>query len=175
MHTSRQPRLILTAIAIVAGAMVGGCTSASAGSGGAGSAAVSSAPDGQRVAIEERWRVDSPTGTFRLIPLTPGPLKADHGTFTFPETPGEGIIRGGQSVTVYRGVDTLTGVRGTLTVPNLSDAADAGGSFQVGATTWSVGAATGVYAGLRGGGHGSLVATPDGLVLTRYEGYVGAG
>jgi hypothetical protein len=181
-HTSRHPRLILTALAIAAGATISGCASASAGSGSANSAADSSPPGAQhggrraqRIAIEERWRVDSPTGTFRLIPLTPGPLKSDEGTFIFPESTGQAMIRGGQSVTVYKGVDTLTGAHGTLIVPNVSSSTDAGGSFQAGVSTWSIAKATGVYASLRGGGRGSIVATPEGLVLTRYEGYVGAG
>lgn len=174
-HPSRHQRLILTAMVIAASATISGCAGASESPGSGTSADSGPAPGAQRIAIEESWRVDSPAGTFRLIPLTPGPLKADEGSFTFPESSGQAMIRGGQSLTRYKGVDTLTGTHGTLTVPNVSNATDAGDSFQVGTSTWSIGTATGVYARLRGGGHGSVVATPGGLVLTRYEGYVRAG
>jgi hypothetical protein len=127
----------------------------------------------QRIAIEEKATVTANgSGTFRLIPLTPGPLKADSGTFTFTGgQSGSPAIRKGQSVTTYKGVDVLQGKNGTLRIPNVTLTVDAGGGYGVGKETWSIAAGTGAYAHLIGGGAGANVGTPKGIVLTRYEGY----
>ena len=111
-------------------------------------------------------------GTFRLIPLTPGPLKEDSGTFTFSATQRPTVIRDGQTVTTYKGVDMLKGKLGTLRIPGVNTSLDAGGGFQAGTSTWSVADGTGAYADLRGGGRGAVVGTPKGIVLGRNEGYV---
>jgi hypothetical protein len=129
----------------------------------------------QRIAIEERGADGSTSGTFTLIPLTSGPVKADSGTFTFSATHQATAIRGGQSVTTYQGADRLKGKHGTLRVPNVTKATDAGGGYNAGTATWSLETGTGSYAGLHGGGRGTVVGTPQGSILTRYEGYVSTG
>ncbi len=126
----------------------------------------------QRIAIEEKVQLGATSGTFTIIPLTPGPTKADSGTFTFSATTQPTAIRGGQSVTTYKGVDELKGKRGTLRVPAVTTSTDAGGGYGAGTATWSIGGGTGAYAGLEGGGRGTVVGTPRGTVFTRYEGYV---
>ena len=125
----------------------------------------------QRIAIEERVAHGARSGTFTLIPLTPGPLKADSGTFTFSVTTEPTIIRNGQSITTYKGVDELKGKRGTLRIPNVTAATAAGGGYGAGTATWSIRSGTGAYAGLKGSGRGAVVGTPE-ADLTRYEGYV---
>jgi len=126
----------------------------------------------QRIAIEEKSTLGAPSGTFRLIPLTGGPLKADSGTFTFSATQTPTVVRDGQTVTTYRAVDTLKGKLGTLKIPSVSNVSAAGGGFFALGGPWSVGSGSGAYAGLRGGGRGSGVGTPKGVALTRYEGYL---
>jgi hypothetical protein len=163
--------------AVLAAAMAVGtaCTSAHADSDGTSQPSSNGAPASrQRVAIEERWKDGAPQGTFRLIPLSPGPVHADSGTFTFPSAPSTVTIRNGQTVTRFRGTDTLKGKRGTLTIVNVQAFTDAGDDYQAGAGTWSIDDSTGSYWSLEGDGRGTTVATPNGVVLTRYEGYVRA-
>ena len=126
----------------------------------------------QRIAIEEKSTLGTHGGTFRLIPLTPGPVKADSGTFTYTAQPLPTAIRNGQRVARYTGTDTLTGKRGTLYISNTTASTDAGGGYSVGTGTWSVGGATGAYVGLNGRGRAAAVGTPGGLTISRYEGYV---
>ena len=126
----------------------------------------------QRIAIEERSSVGASSGTFTLIPLTPGPVKADSGTFTFSATEKPTVIRDGQRVTTYVGVDQLRGKHGTLRIPNVTSATDAASGYSAGTVTWSLSRGTGVYSGLSGGGRGAGVLTPQGAISTRYEGYV---
>ena len=127
----------------------------------------------QRIAIEEKTTVSfAGTGTFRLIPLTPGPLRADSGSFTFFGGFRGITIRGGQEVKTYAGLDTLDGKRGTLRVKATSTSTDSGFGYDGGGSTWSFVEGTGSYASLKGGGRGTIVSTPSGTVLSRYEGYV---
>lgn len=125
----------------------------------------------QRIAIEERITLGAQSGTFRLIPLTPGPLKADSGTLTYMAQQVPAVIRDGQRAARYKGTDVLAGKRGTLRIPNTTASTDAGGGYSVGTGTWSFGRGTGTYAGLSGRGRASVAATPSGLIMTRYEGY----
>lgn len=126
----------------------------------------------QRIAIEERITLGAQGGTFRLIPLTPGPFKADSGTLNYTAQQLPTVIRDGQRTTRYKGTDTLTGKRGTLSIANTTAVTDAGGGYSVGTGTWSLGRSTGTYAGLTGGGRAAVAGTPRGLITTRYEGYV---
>ena len=124
----------------------------------------------QRIAIEERG---DRNGTFKLIPLTPGPLKADAGTWMFlGDTQLPTVIRNGQQVTRYRGSDGFKGKYGTFRLSVVSFVVDAGGGFQAGTQTWSFRSGTGAYSGLGGGGAGAFVATPHGGGGDRFEGYV---
>jgi hypothetical protein len=126
----------------------------------------------QRIAIEERITLGAQSGTFRLIPLTPGPLKADSGTLTYTAQQLPVVIRDGQRTARYKGIDALAGKRGTLRIPNTTASTDAGGGYSAGTGTWSFGRGTGIYTGLSGRGRVSVAATPSGLIVTRYEGYV---
>ena len=128
----------------------------------------------QRIAIEEKVTTTAlaGSGTFTLTPLTPGPLKADSGTFTYTGGSQGQVLRNGQSVTRYSGVDVLKGKHGTLRIPNSTATVDAGGNYRVGTGTWSLSGGSGAYASLRGGGRGAVGGPPQGTVFTRYEGYV---
>ena len=126
----------------------------------------------QRIAIEERVTLGAQRGTFRLIPLTPGPLKPDSGTLTYAAQQLPVIIRDGQRTARYKGIDALTGKRGTLRIPTTTASTNAGGGYSVGTGTWSFGRGTGTYTGLSGRGRASVAAIPSGLIITRYEGYV---
>ena len=126
----------------------------------------------QRIAIEERITLDAQSGTFRLIPLTAGPLKPDSGTFTYTARQLPAVIRNGQRTARYEGTDALTGKRGTLRIPNTTAVSDAGGGYSIGIGTWSLRRGTSTYAGVGGSGRVAVAGTPSGLIITRYEGYV---
>ena len=136
--------------------------------------AAGSTPNKQRIAIEEKVTTTAlaGSGTFTLTPLTPGPIAADSGTFTYTGGSQGQVLRNGQTVTRYSGVDVLKGKHGTLRIPNSTAAVDAGGSYRVGTGTWSISTGTGAHASLRGGGRGAVGGPPQGTVFTRYEGYV---
>jgi hypothetical protein len=129
----------------------------------------------QRVAIEERGGANG--GTFKLIPLTPGPIKADSGTWMFlGATQKPTVILKGQTVKRFKGTDQFTGKGGTFRIPSVSSVLDAGGGFAVGTQTWSFSSGTGAYAGVSGGGAGAFVVTPSGRGGgDRFEGYVSKG
>ena len=133
----------------------------------------------QRIAIEGTF--SSAGGAFKLIPLTPGPLKKDSGRFTTtftgaPSNPPPPIVRNGQ--TVYQGgsaTDQMTGKHGTLRVSAAHiEGVSAGGAYAIYTGTSTFGRGTGVYAGLGGGGTFVAVILP-GQDRFRYEGWVRAG
>jgi hypothetical protein len=126
----------------------------------------------QRIAIEERIAPAAQSGTFRLIPLTPGAVKADSGTLTYTAQQLPTVMPDGQRTARYKGIDTLSGKRGTLRISNATASTDAGGGYSVGTGTWSLGHGTNKYTGLIGNGRASVAGTPSGLIITRYEGYV---
>ena len=111
---------------------------------------------------------------FKLIPLTSGPIKADAGTVTFTGSLRGSTIKGGQDVKTYAGVDELVGKRGTLRIKAQNTSTESGFGYQGGVSTWSIAGGGGAYAGLKGGGHGTVVATPSRTAIGRYEGYVTA-
>ena len=134
----------------------------------AGSAGIA-APK-QRIAIEER--VANQAGTFKLIPLAPGPIKADSGKVFYTLKPGAIVTTLGQRVTTYTVTQTLSGKRGVIELKGTTKSADAGGGYLAGSGTWSVTDGTRAYAGLRGAGRESGVLTPAKIFHTRYEGFV---
>ena len=117
----------------------------------------------QRVAIDMKlcWPGASEK-TFVLMPLQAGPLKRDSGTISFNwlSIPGNMVMRDGQEVTIYdRGVATLTGKRGTLTIRGRNEWVDVGRDGNgdgendgIGTGTWKVVRGTGQYAGIVGKG-----------------------
>jgi hypothetical protein len=126
----------------------------------------------QRIAIEERAVSDKPSGTFKLIPLTTGPIKPDSGSASFSLKRRGTSTASGQRVTTYAVKETLTGKRGVLEISAVTKSTDAGGGYLAGSGSWSVAGGTKAYAGLRGGGGESGVLTPRKVIFTRYEGYV---
>ena len=127
----------------------------------------------QRIAIEEKCMKGACTWT--LTPLTPGSLKADSGRILNVDTGDIRVsMRDGQSVTTYpRALQFLAGKLGTLQIPNAWIRSSAGGGFDVGEVTWSIRGGSDAYAGLHGGGRGSVVWTKTATVHARLEGYVG--
>ena len=136
--------------------------------------AAGSTPKKQRIAIEEKVTATSlaGSGTFTLTPLTSGPITADSGTFMYTGGSQGQVLRSGQTVARYSGVDVLKGKHGTLRIPNTTATVDVGGSYRVGTGAWSISGGTGAYASLRGGGRSAVGGPPQGTVFTRYEGYV---
>ena len=126
----------------------------------------------QRIAIEERAVSDSPNGTFKLVPLTPGPIKADSGSAVFAVKRRGTVTVSGQRVATYVVKQTLTGKRGVIEVRAVTKSTDAGGGYLAGSGPWSISSGTKAYAGLRGGGRQSGVLTPKKVIFTRYEGFV---
>lgn len=130
----------------------------------------------QRIAIEGTFNLAG--GKFKLIPLTPGPLKQDSGRF---QTAHSGIadnevsfIRNGQKVSRSSGgvTDRMTGKNGTFSIASGSfEHVLAGGGDGILTGRWTFGSGTRAYEGLGGGG--AFVAVmrlgPDSF---RYEGYV---
>ena len=120
----------------------------------------------QRIAIEGVYSQGSGTGTFKLVPKTPGPLTADSGKFVGSGDIHPLVIRNGQSVEVISGSDVMTGKNGTLTVTQQLEMVVAGGPLAGGARyrvitgTWSLSGGTGAYKGLTGQGAYAAVALP---------------
>ena len=126
----------------------------------------------QRVAIDGRFNNNN-AGTFRIIPLTTGALKADSGKFTGTGNVGNSSVRkNGQEVTVITGSDAYAGAKGTLNVAQRLESVAAGRDHGVITGTWVVVSSTGAYEGYTGGGTFSAVELPSGALLFREEGYI---
>ena len=154
------------AIAAVAVTLVG-VTLVAVASGGA-------AASKQRVAIDGKFILGSETGTFKLISLSGGALKADSGAFTGSGNLSQPVVRkNGQEVTLISGTDTYTGKNGTLIVAQRVEGVAAGRGYSIDTGTWKVVSGTGAYAGYTGGGTFAAAATPSNLALFfREEGYL---
>jgi hypothetical protein len=149
-------RTKLTAIAALAVAAVTLTAVASAGSTTAK----------QRVAIQVK-------GGFVLTPLTAGPIKPDSGTASFCCWTQRPIIRNGQSIDINNPQMTLTGKHGTLVTRNVIGWTDVPDGYSLFTGTWRIIRATGVYAGLTGGGGAAGVSGfPDGTTKATFEGFL---
>jgi len=144
----------------------------------------------QRVAIEGLLNMGTATGTFKVVPLTAGPLQADSGSFgdvhgfqAIPATPA--ISRNGQSVTVLGGggfTRVYTAKNGrfrvaeTLELVNAGPEIGNGSRYGVTTGTWSLHGISGAYKGLRGSGAEAGVVLPKAGNSVRFseEGYVRA-
>jgi len=122
------------------------------------------------VAITSQAGTTTPVSPFVLTPLETGLLKRDSGTATGALPPERVVIREGQSVSVYDGVSTLRGKRGTLVMRYHSEYVDAGNGYHVGTGTWKVVRGTGQYAGIAGGGRSGDVWLERGPWSSRNEG-----
>jgi hypothetical protein len=126
----------------------------------------------QRVAITSQAGRTTPVSPFVLTPLEGGPLKRDSGTATGALPPERVVIRNGQSISVYDGVSTLRGKRGSLAMRYHSEYVDAGNGYHVGTGTWKVVRGTGQYAGISGGGRSGDVWLERGPWSSRNEGFL---
>lgn len=148
--------------------VVGVIAAATAGSGSAHQTVAK-----QRIAIEERFDVQTGTGTFVLYPLTPGPLKYDKGTITGYGGPKGAVFRTGMKVQLIVGGDDLTGKYGTIRlaqeIAHVEVRFGSGMFNDVG--TWSLARGTGAYGGFKGGGRFAGVVL-NSVVVSRQEGWV---
>ena len=131
----------------------------------------------QRVAIDTKIL---PQGKFVLTPVRSGALKLDSGTISgnWQSTPGRHVTRDGQNITIYNGLWTFTGKRGSLTIRERNEWVDTGsdgnGDGQqdsVAIGTWSVVRGTGAYARVAGSGGSGHVGLGR-LWNARYEGFL---
>jgi hypothetical protein len=115
----------------------------------------------QRVVIDAKIL---PQGTFVLTPLVSSALKPDSGRVSgnWRSITGRDVMRNGQTITIYNGLWTFTGRRGTLTIRERNewvqignDANDDGMPDEVAVGTWKVVRGTGQYVKLAGGGRSS--------------------
>ena len=122
------------------------------------------------MAITSQAGTTTPVSPFVLTLLETGLLKRDSGTATGALPPERVVIREGQSVSVYDGVSTLRGKRGTLVMRYHSEYVDAGNGYHVGTGTWKVVRGIGQYAGIAGGGRSGDVWLERGPWSSRNEG-----
>jgi hypothetical protein len=124
----------------------------------------------QRVAIETKI---IPEGTFVFTPLQAGALKRDSGTVSgnWQSISGRNVMRDGQKVTIYNGLWTLTGKRGTLTFRERNEWVDVGYDDGVAIGTWKVVRGTGQYAQLTGSGRSGHAGLGQPW-YARYEGFL---
>ena len=133
----------------------------------------SAAPAKQRVAIEISLNLSTGKGTFKVIPLTPGPLKRDSGTFVGGGDFKPAVIRkNGQRMTLIIGEDNHVGKNGTFRLTQRVESVDAGRGWTADTGTWSFAKGTGAYAGVTGGGGFAAAGPPTGILVAREEGYV---
>jgi hypothetical protein len=161
------PKAIAVLFACLAAAVL---LTASSGSASVGAVAATTAK--QKISIEEKSSPGSKIGTFKLTPLTAGPLVADSGTFTSSAKLQRTVVRNGKKVWFYSGFDNLKGKHGTMRISGLSAVTTARGGYYVAVGTWKIRAGTGAYAGVSGGGSAKAVAAPSGAAQGRYVGYI---
>jgi hypothetical protein len=126
----------------------------------------------QRVAITSQAAKTTEVSPFVLTPLQAGPLKRDSGTMTSAIPAERVVMRGGQRVSIYEGVVTLKGKRGTLVNRYRSEYVEGGNGYHVGIGTWKVVRGTGQYARISGGGRSGHVWLDRGPWSSRDEGFL---
>jgi hypothetical protein len=126
----------------------------------------------QRISLVGTFSTLTGTGTWRLVPLTPGPLEADSGTLTGSGSTGPTTFRNGQRVVVITGGDTMTGKRGAFAVTQSVESTNVGRRYSADIGTWSLRGGTGAYEGLTGKGRFAAVGLPNGTLLVNQEGWV---
>ena len=123
----------------------------------------------QCVSFVGSFDVGKGSGSWKLIPLSPGPLKPDSGKLKGDGSLGEKLVMNGQRVTPIIGSDSMTGKRGTLVINQNIDSTDVGGGFTADVGTWTIISGTGAYKGVKGGGR-FAAASRDGTVHSNQEG-----
>jgi hypothetical protein len=113
------------------------------------------------------------TGSWRVSPLTPGPIARDSGKLTWSGGVTGSVMRNGAKVALIAGRHTLTGKHGTITLSHQVESADVrlGSGYSADVGTWKLTAGAGAYAGFEGGGRLAAVGLPNGVVLLRQEGW----
>ena len=129
-----------------------------------------------RIAISERDCVSclSHNGTFSLVPLKPGVVEFDKGSFTYVAGNPKVVYRDGQLIEIVSGTDTLKGKNGQIVLRWRAEAVAAGWGNEIATGTWSIASGTGAYAHLRGSGRLGVMfpAPPAKHVSGQYEGFV---
>ncbi len=111
---------------------------------------------------------------FVLTAMTSGALSRDTGTVEACCWSSRLSRRYGLPIEVNDPMVTFTGKNGTLVTRHRVDWIDVElGRYAIGIITWKVVRATGDYAGLVGGGAGSVVDPPNGPNRVRLEGVLG--
>ena len=126
----------------------------------------------QRISLVGTFSTLTGSGTWRLIPLTPGPLERDSGSLTGSGSAGRTILRNGQRVTIITGGDTLTGKRGLLAVSQRVESTDVGRRYSADVGTWRLKGQLGAYKGVTGTGRFAAVGLPNGTIIVNQEGWV---
>jgi len=111
----------------------------------------------QRVMITTQAAETTTVSPAVFTPLQTGALKRDSGTQTGAIPPERVVMRDGQRVSIYDGVSTFKGKRGTFVSRYHSEWVEAGNGYHVATSTWKVVRGTGQYAGVTGGGRGGSV------------------
>ncbi len=78
----------------------------------------------QRIAIDERFSTLTNTGSWRVTPLTPGPITRDSGNLTWSGGVTGSAMRNGGTIALIVGRHTLTGKHGTFTLSHRVESAD---------------------------------------------------
>jgi hypothetical protein len=134
--------------AVLAAAAVGGIAALLAGGATAGSAAKQ-----QRIAIV----LGSNASTFKLTPLSSGPVHSDSGTVTACCWTRHVFVRDGQSAEIDNPKLTFTSQHGTFTWRARITFVDINNNYTVATAVWKITHGTGVYAHLEGHGRQAFV------------------
>jgi hypothetical protein len=155
---------------IVATSIVAGVCAATLTAAGSAMQTVSK----QRVAIVERVNGQG-GGTFQLIPLSSGPLKADSGKVSHGGDSLGTITRQGQRLKRASGTDELRGKLGSFKINRAIEIAEVGDGYSTYGGTWSLDiyVQKRQYLGFSGGGRLAAVELPhDGGTILRQEGFL---
>ena len=118
--------------------------------------------------------VGSGGGTFSLLPLKPGVVASDRGSFTAVTGPEKIVYRDGQLLELVSGTDTLAGKSGQIVIRWTVESVDAGFGNKVGVGRWSIVSGTVAYAELQGSGRFAVMfpGPPAKYLTAQYEGFV---
>jgi hypothetical protein len=126
----------------------------------------------QRVALTTQAKTTTSVSTAVLAPLQSGALALDSGNLIAPIPREKSVLRDGQAVSIYDGVATFKGKRGTIVLRFHDEYADGGNGYHPGFGTWKVVRGTGRYSGVTGGGRSANVWLESGPWSSRLEGYI---
>src|SRR5262249_43652383 len=102
-----------------------------------------------RIVIEESGSVPTLRGRFLLYALA----STDSGTSAIKYRVSPVRFRNGQRYEIHTGIDTMTGMKGVLTLAWTGPSVNAGPSLYIEYGTWRISSASGAYQGWKGGGN----------------------